>query len=141
MSKNSDLYNLHIKPYFDQQENPSKMIQNDYINNNQWFRVTCIILHNLKTLLENLVLCSFQINACFSQNNKPRKMIQIIIQLIMVAYIILCNLQNINLQILSTKTPTGNRNFWLNFPKLRYLQNISLRPPIRSYLKFEIDYL
>ena len=73
MSKNSVLCNLHIKACFHKQENPSKMIQNDYMINNQWFRVICIILHNLQntnlqTVLKNSVFCNFQIKACLNQH-------------------------------------------------------------------------
>ena len=75
MSKNSVLCNLHIKACFDHQENPSKVIQNDYIINNQWFRETCIILHNLQTSLEKSVLSKFQIGACLNQHSKPRKLV------------------------------------------------------------------
>ena len=61
-------------------KNPWKMIQNDYITNNQWFRVTCIILHNLQntnlqTLLEISLLYNFQIITCLNKHNKRRKLI------------------------------------------------------------------
>ena len=60
---------------------PYKIDSNDYIINNQWFIVTCIILHNfqninLQTSLEKSVLCCFQIEAsCLNHHNKPRKLI------------------------------------------------------------------
>ena len=58
-------FSANIKAYFFQQEIPSRMIQNDYVVNNQWFGVTCIILSNLQntnlhTFLENSVLCYFK---------------------------------------------------------------------------------
>ena len=69
--------------------------------------MTCIILHNLQntnlqTLLENPVLCNFQMKACLAQQSKPRKLIYYVInhQSFRAAYIILWNLQNINSQIL-----------------------------------------
>ena len=59
---------------------PFRSDSNDSMINNQWFRVTCIILHNLQntnlqTLLKNSVLCNFQIKACLNQHSKPRKLI------------------------------------------------------------------
>ena len=59
----------------------------DCIINNQWFRVTCVILHNfqntnLQSSLEKSVLCNFQIEASLNQHSKPGKLIQIILWLI-----------------------------------------------------------
>ena len=45
--------------------------------------MTYIILHNLQNknlqaLLENLILCNFQIRACLNQHKNSKKLIQII---------------------------------------------------------------
>ena len=66
---------------------PFKSDSNDYKINNQWFGVTCIILHNLQntdlqTSLEKSILSNFQIGACWNQHSKPRKVIYIITSLI-----------------------------------------------------------
>ena len=57
-----------------------KSDSNDYIINNQKFRMTCFILHNLQntnlqTSLGNSVLRNFQIQVCLNQHSKPRKLI------------------------------------------------------------------
>ena len=47
----------------------------------------CIIMHNLKntnlqTLLENSILCDFQIKACLNQHNKSKELVWMIMYLI-----------------------------------------------------------
>ena len=66
--KFSSLQSLH-KSMFWSARKPFKKDSNDCIINNLWFRVTCIILHNLQntnlqTFLENSILCNFRIKAC-----------------------------------------------------------------------------
>ena len=66
MSKHSVL--CILKRCFDQQENPSKKIQNDYTINNLQFRVTCIILRNLQNT--NLLALFEKLNSLqFSNKN------------------------------------------------------------------------
>ena len=61
---------------------PFRIDSNDYVSDNQLFKVTSIFAHfheyKLQTLLEKSVLCNFQIEACLNQNGQPRKLILII---------------------------------------------------------------
>ena len=102
MSKNSVLCNLNRIIYFDPRKNLLEWFK-DYIFDTQWFRFTCIILHNFQgtncqTLLEKLILESAQ------QTNKiDLNCFLINRQWFSMAYIILYNLQNASSQILPTK--------------------------------------
>ena len=119
MCKNPVLCNLHIKAYFDQQKKDS----NGYIINNLWFRVTCIILHNLQST--NLQDFAWKLNSLQFSDKRMLESTQQIRKIDLdydvinhqwfrVVYIIFCNLQNTNSQILPTKTPPGNylTDYW-----------------------------
>ena len=117
-SENSVLCNLHIKAYFDQQEN-------------SWLVLFCIICWTQICRLCLKTQFSTIFNKSVLESAQQIKKIDLDYYLInhqwfRVACIILCNLQNINSKILSTKTHPGNpiSDYWQKKKKKKKIQNI-----------------
>ena len=81
---------------------------NNYIINNQWFRVTCIMLCSLQKRSSLQFSNKKMLESAQHTKNINSNHYVINHMWFRVAYIILCNLRSRNSQILPSKAPPGN---------------------------------